>query len=119
MKEYLLVKDYVKDKPVALVRSEYARATAIASDKSSQKAFIDGDPHYLNSRYGFTLLDHISRHPDISHYIGLIVPVMETHSRLERARKKAAKATGFSQSFVQRRVSSASNDSVSCLPGEY
>lgn len=92
MKEYSLVKDYVKDKPVALVRSEYARASAIASDKSAEKAFIDGDLHYLNSRYGVTLLGHISCHPDISHYIDLIVPVLETHKKLERARMKTAKA---------------------------
>ena len=92
MKEYILVKDYVKNKPVALVRSEYARASAIASDKSAEKAFIDGDLHYLDSRYGFTLSGHISSHPDISHYIDLIVPVLETHKKLERARMKTAKA---------------------------
>jgi hypothetical protein len=37
MKEYILVKDYVKNKPVALVRSEYGRATVIAGDKSAEK----------------------------------------------------------------------------------
>ena len=33
MKEYVLVLDYVKDKPVALVRSEYVVAKVIAGDK--------------------------------------------------------------------------------------
>jgi len=65
MKEYILVKDYVKNKAVALVRSEYGRATVIAGDKSAEKVFVDGDPHNLNRNYGFTLLGHSSCHPDI------------------------------------------------------
>ena len=52
MKEYILVKDYVKNKPVALVRSEYGRATVIAGDKSAEKVFINGDPHNINRKYG-------------------------------------------------------------------
>ena len=69
MKEYILVKDYVKNKPVALVRSEYGRAKVIAGDKSAEKVFIDGDPHNINRKYGFTLLGHSSCHPDIGNYI--------------------------------------------------
>ena len=65
MKEYILVKDYVKNKPVALVRSEYGVATVIAGDKSAEKVFIDGDAHNINRNYGFTLLGHSSCHPDI------------------------------------------------------
>ena len=64
MKEYILVKDYVKNKPVALVRSEFGRATVIAGDKSAEKVFIDGELHNINRKYGFTLLGHSSCHPD-------------------------------------------------------
>ncbi len=54
MKEYILVKDYAKNKPVALVRSEYGRATVIAGDKLAEKVFVGGDPHNINRNYGFT-----------------------------------------------------------------
>ena len=47
MKEYIPVKDYVKDKPVALVRSEYGVATAIACGKLAEKVFVDGEPHNI------------------------------------------------------------------------
>lgn len=92
MKEYILVKDYVKNKPVALVRSEYGRATVIAGDKSAEKVFIDGDPHNVNRKYGFTLLGHSSCHPDIGHYIDLLGPVLDTEEKWKRAEKRAAKA---------------------------
>ena len=92
MKEYILVKDYVKNKPVALVRSEYGRATVIAGDKSAEKVFIDGDPHNINRKYGFTLLGHSSCHPDISHYIDLLGPVLSKEEKLQRAQKRTAKA---------------------------
>ena len=139
MKEYFLVKDYVRNKPVALVRSEYGRATVIAGDKLAEKVFIGGDPHNINRNYGFTLLGHSSCHPDIGHYIDLLGPVADSKQRLEKAKQKAAKAEvakalseadlvrirellsngvsqhtvaeimGVSQSFMQRRVSSSSN----------
>ncbi|MDA9783376.1 helix-turn-helix domain-containing protein [Gammaproteobacteria bacterium] len=139
MKEYFLVKDYVRNKPVALVRSEYARATVIAGDKSAEKVFINGDPHNINRKYGFTLLGHSSCHPDIGHYIDSLGPVADSKQRLEKAKQKAMKAKvakalseadlvrisellsngvsqrtvaeimGVSQSFIQRRVSSSSN----------
>jgi len=85
MKEYFLVKDYVKNKPVALVRSEYGRATVIAGDKSAEKVFIGGDPHNINRKYGFTLLGHSSCHPDIGYYIGYAdsKPVLEKAKRTE------------------------------------
>jgi predicted transcriptional regulator len=35
------------------------------------------------------------------------------------SQRKVAEAMGVSQSFVQRRVSSSSNEPVSCLLGEY
>ena len=35
------------------------------------------------------------------------------------SKSKIAEAMGVSQSFVQRRVSSSSNEPVSCLLGEY
>jgi predicted DNA-binding protein (UPF0251 family) len=35
------------------------------------------------------------------------------------SQRKSAEAMGVSQSFVQRRVSSSSNEPVSCLLGEY
>jgi transcriptional regulator with XRE-family HTH domain len=35
------------------------------------------------------------------------------------SQRKIAEAMGVSQSFVQRRVSSSSNEPVSCLLGEY
>jgi len=92
MKEYILVKDYVKNKPVALVRSEYCRATVIAGDKSAEKVFIDGDAHNINRKYGFTLLGHSSCHPDISHYIDLLGPVLSKEEKLQRAQKRTAKA---------------------------
>ena len=91
MKEYILVKDYVKNKPVALVRSEYGRATVIAGDKSAEKVFIDGDPHNLNRKYGFTLLGHSSCHPDIGNYIDSLGPVLNTEEKWKRAEKRAAK----------------------------
>ena len=92
MKEYILVKDYVKNKPVALVRSEYGRATVIAGDKSAEKVFVDGDPHNLNRNYGFTLLGHSSCHPDIGHYIDTLGPVLDKDEKWKRAEKRAAKA---------------------------
>ena len=92
MKEYILVKDYIKNKPVALVRSEYGRATVIAGDKSAEKVFIDGDPHNINRKYGFTLLGHSSCHPDIGHYIDLLGPVLGKEEKLQRAQKRTAKA---------------------------
>jgi len=92
MKEYILVKDYVKNKPVALVRSEYGRATVIAGDKSAEKVFIDGDPHNINRKYGFTLLGHSSCHPDIGYYIDLLGPVLDKEEKWKRAKKRAAKA---------------------------
>ena len=139
MMEYILVKDYVKNKPVALVRSEYGVATVIAGDKSAEKVFINGDPHNINRKYGFTLLGHSSCHPDIGHYIDSLGPVADSKQRLEKAKQKAMKAKvakalseadlvrisellsngvsqrtvaeimGVSQSFMQRRVSSSSN----------
>ena len=92
MKEYILVKDYVRNKPVALVRSEYGGATVIAGDKSAEKVFIDGDPHNINRKYGFTLLGHSSCHPDIGHYIDLLGPVLDKEEKWKRAKKRAAKA---------------------------
>ena len=139
MKEYILVINYVKNKPVALVRSEYGVATVIAGDKSAEKAFINGDPHNINRKYGFTLLGHSSCHPDIGCYIDSLGPVADSKQRLEKAKQKAMKAKvakalseadlvrisellsngvsqrtvaeimGVSQSFIQRRVSSSSN----------
>ena len=139
MKEYILVKDYAKNKPVALVRSEYGRATVIAGDKLAEKVFVGGDPHNINRNYGFTLLGHSSCHSDIGRYIDLLVPVADSKQRLKKAKQKAAKAEvakalsetdlvrisellsngvsqrsvaeimGVSQSFIQRRVSSSSN----------
>ena len=92
MKEYILVKDYVKNKPVALVRSEYGRATVIAGDKSAEKVFIDGDAHNINRKYGFTLLGHSSCHPDIGYYIDTLGPVMDKDEKWQRAQKRTAKA---------------------------
>jgi len=92
MKEYILVKDYIKNKPVALVRSEYGRATVIAGDKSAEKVFIDGDPHNINRKYGFTLLGHSSCHPDIGYHIDLLGPVLDKEEKWKRAKKRAAKA---------------------------
>ena len=92
MMEYILVKDYVKNKPVALVRSEYGRATVIAGDKSAEKVFIDGDAHNINRNYGFTLLGHSRCHPDIGHYIDLLGPVLDKDEKWERAKKRTAKA---------------------------
>jgi hypothetical protein len=92
MKEYILVKDYVKNKPVALVRSEYGVATVIAGDKSAEKVFIDGDAHDINRNYGFTLLGHSSCHPDIGNYIDLLGPVLDKEEKWKRAEKRAAKA---------------------------
>ena len=139
MKECIRVKDYAKNKPVALVRSEYGRATVIAGDKLAEKVFVGGDPHNINRNYGFTLLDHSSCHSDIGRYIDLLVPVADSKQRLKKAKQKAAKAEvakalseidlvrisellsngvsqrsvaeimGVSQSFVQRGVSSSSN----------
>ena len=92
MKKYILVKDYVKNKPVALVRSEYGRATVIAGDKSAEKVFIGGDPHNINRKYGFTLLGHSSCHPDIGCYIDTLGPVLDTEEKWKRAKKRTAKA---------------------------
>jgi hypothetical protein len=92
MKEYILVKDYVKNKPVALVRSEYGRATVIAGDKSAEKVFIDGYAHNINRKYGFTLLGHSSCHPDIGYYIDTLGPVLDKDEKWKRAKKRAAKA---------------------------
>ena len=92
MKEYILVKDYVRNKPVALVRSEYGRATVIAGDKSAEKVFIDGDAHNINRNYGFTLLGHSSCHPDIGHYIDTLGPVLDKDEKWKRAEERAAKA---------------------------
>jgi hypothetical protein len=92
MKEYILVKDYVKNKPVALVRSEYGVATVIAGDKYAEKVFIDGDAHNINRNYGFTLLGHSSCHPDIGNYIDLLGPVLDKEEKWKRAEKRAAKA---------------------------
>ena len=92
MKEYILVKDYVKNKPVALVRAEYGRATVSAGDKSAEKVFIDGDAHNINRKYGFTLLGHSSCHPDIGCYIDSLGPVADSKQRLEKAKQKAMKA---------------------------
>ena len=86
MKEYILVKDYVKNKPVALVRSEYGVATVIAGDKSAEKVFIDGDAHNINRNYGFTLLGHSSCHPDIGNYIDLLGPVLDKEEKWKRAK---------------------------------
>ena len=92
MKEYILVKDYVKNKPVALVRSEYGRATVIAGDKSAERVFINGEPHNLNRKYGFTLLGHSSCHPDIGYYIDTLGPVLDTEEKWKRAKQRTAKA---------------------------
>ncbi len=92
MREYILVKDYVKNRPVALVRSEYGRATVIAGEKSAEKVFIDGEPHNLNRNYGFTLLGHSSCHPDIGYYIDTLGPVMDKDEKWKRAEERAAKA---------------------------
>ena len=92
MKEYILVKDFVKNKPVALVRSEYGRATVIAGDKSAEKIFISGEPLNLNRNYGFTLLGHSSCHPDIGYYIDTLGPVADKEEKWKRAEQSAAKA---------------------------
>jgi hypothetical protein len=92
MKEYILVINYVRNKPVALVRSEFGRAKVIAGDKSAERVFIDGDPHNIDRRYGFTLLGHSSCHPDISHYMDFLGPVLDTDEKWKRAEKRAAKA---------------------------
>lgn len=92
MKDYILVINYVRNKPVALVRSEFGRAKIIAGDKSAERVFIDGDPHNKDRRYGFTLLGHSSYHPDISHSIDLLGPVLDTEEKWKRAEKRAAKA---------------------------
>ena len=92
MKEYFLVKDYVRNKPVALVRSEHGRATVIAGDKSAEKVFINGDPHNINRKYGFTLLGHSSCHPDIGCYIDTLGPVLDTEEKWKRAKQRTAKA---------------------------
>ncbi|MDA0804933.1 MAG: hypothetical protein O3A23_04715, partial [Proteobacteria bacterium] len=92
MKEYILVKDYVRNKPVALVRSEYGKAKVIAGDKSAERVFIDGDAHNINRNYGFTLLGHSSCHPDIGHYIDMPGPVLDKDEKWKRAKDRAAKA---------------------------
>ena len=92
MKEYILVINYVRNKPVALVRSEFGRAKVIAGDKSAERVFIDGDPHNIDRRYGFTLLGHSSCHPDIGNYIDLLGPVLDKEEKWKRAEKRAAKA---------------------------
>ena len=92
MKEYILVKDYIKNKPVALVRSEFGRAKVIAGDKSAEKVFINGDPHNISRKYGFTLLGHSSCHPDIGYYIDSLGPVLDKEEKWERAVQRTAKA---------------------------
>ena len=92
MKEYILVINYVKNKPVALVRSEYGVATEIVEDKSAERVFINDDPRNINRKYGFTLLGHSSCHPDIGHYIDLLGPVLDKDERWKRAKNRAAKA---------------------------
>ena len=92
MKEYILVKDYVKNKPVALVRSEYGRATVIAGDKSAEKVFVNGEPQNLNKKYSFTSLGHSSCHPDIGYCIDTLGPVMDTEEKWKRTKERAAKA---------------------------
>ena len=92
MKEYILVINYVKKKPVALVISEFGRAKVIAGDKSAERVLISGDPHNINRKYGFTLLGHSSCNPDISHYMDLLGPVLDKDEKWERAEKRAAKA---------------------------
>jgi hypothetical protein len=92
MKEYILVINYVKRKPVALVKSEHGVATVIAGDKSAEEVFIDGQPFNLNRDYGFALLGHSSCHTDIGHYIDLLGPVADSEQGLEKAKQKAAKA---------------------------
>ena len=91
MKEYILVKDYVKNKPVALVKSEYGVATVIAGDKSAEKVFIDGDPHNINRKYGFTLPGHSSCHPYVGYYIDTLGPVLDKDEKWKRAKQRAAK----------------------------
>ena len=92
MKEYILVINYVRNKPVALVRSEFGRAKVIAGDKSAERVFIDGDPHNINRKYGFTLLGHSSCHPDIGNYIDSLGPVLDKEEKWKRAKNRAAKA---------------------------
>ena len=92
MKEYILVINYVRNKPVALVRSEFGRAKVIAGDKSAERVFIDGDPHNINRKYGFTLLGHSSCHPDIGNYIDSLGPVLDNDEKWKRAKNRAAKA---------------------------
>ena len=92
MEEYILVINYIKRKPVALVKSEHGVATVIAGDKSAEKVFIDGDPHNINRKYGFTLLGHSSCHPDIGHYIDTLGPVLDTEEKWKRAKQRTAKA---------------------------
>ena len=95
------------------------------------------------------MLGHSSCHPDIGNYIDLLGPVLDKEEKWKRAaqrtakakaakelseddlaridemlnngvsQRKVAEAMGVSQSFVQRRVSSSSNEPVSCLLGEY
>ena len=91
MKEYILVINYIKRKPVALVKSEHGVATVIAGDNSAEKVFIDGQPFNLNRDYGFTLLGHSSCHPDIGYYIDRLGPVADSKQRLKKAKQKAAK----------------------------
>ena len=64
----------------------------IAGDKSTEKVFIDGDPHNINRKYGFTLLGHSSFHPDIGCYIDTLGPVLDTDEKWKRAKQRAAKA---------------------------
>lgn len=92
MKEYILVINYVRNKPIALVRSEFGRAKVIAGDKSAERVFIDGDPHNINRKYGFTLLGHSSCHPDIGNYIDSLGPVLDKEEKWKRAKNRAAKA---------------------------
>ena len=92
MKEYILVINYVKKKPIALVMSEFGRAKVIAGDKSAERVLISGDPHNINRKYGFTLLGHSSCHPDIGFHIDLLGPVLDIDEKWKRAEKRAAKA---------------------------
>ena len=91
MKEYILVINYIKRKPVALVKSEHGVATVIAGDKSAEKVFIDGQPFNLNRDYGFTLLDNCNLVSGISDYIDLIGPVVDINEKLKTAQIRLAK----------------------------
>lgn len=92
MKGYILVINYVKNKPVALVRSEYGVATEIVEDKSAERVFINDDPRNINRKYGFTLLGQSSCHPDIGYYIDSLGPVLDKDEKWKRTKQRTAKA---------------------------